>query len=135
MCQTRGRPLQDQGRLRDPLHRQFYVYTPPRPVEEIAQEIKDLDLVLEIDATRGQLPAESCGETMPSLSEGNLLSLRVPALDEEEQWGRVRAGLSSVAWATSWPPWVVTRPVWSPGLAGRDWWYGSRWTSTTSSCR
>ena len=26
-----------------PFTRQFYVYTPPRPVEEIAQEIKDLE--------------------------------------------------------------------------------------------
>ena len=26
-----------------PFTRQFYVYTPPRPVEEIAAEIKDLE--------------------------------------------------------------------------------------------
>lgn len=52
-----------------------------------------LDLVLKVDATRAQLLAQSNGATMPNLSEGNLLSLRVPALADEEQRSRVRAGL------------------------------------------
>lgn len=48
-----------------------------------------LDLLLKLDATRDQLLAESNAATMPSLSEGNLLSLRVPAIDVPDQVQRI----------------------------------------------
>ncbi len=38
-----GRPQQDEDRLRDPLTRHFYRYIPPRPLDEIDAEIKQLE--------------------------------------------------------------------------------------------
>ncbi len=50
-----------------------------------------LDLLLKLDSTRDQLLAQSNAATMPSLNEGNLLSLRVPVVCEMEQQSRVKA--------------------------------------------
>lgn len=50
-----------------------------------------LDQLLKLDFTRHQLLAQSYAATMPSLTEGNLLSLRVPVLPMEEQRERAAA--------------------------------------------
>jgi type I restriction enzyme S subunit len=51
-----------------------------------------LDLFLKLTRARGQLIAHSNAATMPSLNEGNLLSLRVPFVNPREQEDRIAAG-------------------------------------------
>jgi len=66
-----------------------------------AVDPKMLDLLFKLVSSRDQLLSQSIGATMPNLNEGNLLSLRVPILDEDERLKRVAAGEEVRCWARS----------------------------------